>query len=99
MAKKAASKIVEGLKDAATYAKVQNGATAMNAADTAAIIAEQLTAISSGMQQLRRSRLSSRALYLLIQDAAPTVKGKKLTVQQIKSVIDGMDQLRALYVR
>jgi hypothetical protein len=69
-------------------------ADAQAAAET---IAQQIDAISAGIKSLRGGRLTDRALFLLIQDAAPTVKGKSLTIQQIKAVLDGLEHLRMLY--
>lgn len=67
------------------------------------ILAENIVAIAHGIRKLRSGRLADRALFLLIQDAAPSVGGRlgrsPITVKQIKSVFAGIDALEINYVR
>ena len=67
------------------------------------VLAESIKAISEGMRRLRSGRLNDRALFLLIQDAAPNTGGKyrsaPLSIKQIRAVIEGIDQLAAAFLR
>ena len=68
------------------------------------IIAASIKAISEGMKKLRSGPLNDRALYLLIQHAAPNVNGGRwsksaLTVKQIKAVFEGIESLEREYLK
>lgn len=67
------------------------------------ILATSIVAISEGIKKLRRGRLTDRALFLLIQDAAPTVGGKyrndKLAIREIRATLEGMESLERIFIR
>lgn len=67
------------------------------------LLATSIVAISQGIKKLRKERLNDRALYLLIQEAAPR-KGSRsnspqLTLKEIAAVIEGMDRLEETFIR
>lgn len=59
------------------------------------VIADAIVAISDGMKRLRSGRLNDRALVLLIQHAT----GQSVSIRDIKAVLDGIEQLKASYIR
>ena len=61
------------------------------------VIADALVAISDGIKRLRSGALNERALLLLIQHAIP--QSDRLSVKQIKAVLDGAESLRSNYVK
>lgn len=67
------------------------------------IIADSIVAIAAALKKLRTGRLNDKALYLLIQNAAPNVGGKykssPLNISSIKAVFEGIDSLSATYLR
>lgn len=68
------------------------------------IIANAIVAISEGMKKIRASRLTERALILLITDASPKYGGKgyhakHVTASDVRAVLDGIDQLEKLYLK
>lgn len=67
------------------------------------ILATSIVAISDGIRKLRAGRLNDRALLLLIQDAAPSIGGRsgygKISIKEIKAVLEGMESLEAAFVR
>ncbi len=56
---------------------------------------ERVAAIQKTIEAIKTSGVSERALFLLVQHSAPSVKGKKIPVSVIKAVFDGMDGLEA----
>lgn len=64
------------------------------------IIAESILAISEGIKRLRNGMLNDKALVLLIQHAAPSVKynGGKLSATEVRAVLDGMESLERAYL-
>lgn len=67
------------------------------------VIADEIVAISIAMNRLRSTRLTDDALFLLIQNAAPTVgskyKKRSMSVTQIKAVFDGIEAMKQKYLR
>lgn len=67
------------------------------------VLANSIVAIAAGMKKLRNGRLSDRALFLLIQDAAPNVGGKyrhsPLPVSTIKAVFEGIESLERSFLK
>jgi hypothetical protein len=66
------------------------------------VLAASIVAISDSMKKLRAGRLTDRALYLLIQDAAPTLQGrppKKISMKEIKAVFAGIESLESTFVK
>jgi hypothetical protein len=61
----------------------------------AQIIASSIVAIAEGIRRLRTTRLSDRALLVLIQDAAP----EKIGLDKIRLVLDTIGQLDRKYVK
>lgn len=59
------------------------------------VIAKNIRAIAEGVRCLRAGPLNDRALFLLIQHAAPISLG----VREIKAVFEGIDALDATYLR
>jgi len=57
----------------------------------------QIDAIQHGVRLIRESGISEKALFLLIQRAAPSFGGynkRKPSIGMIRSVIEGMDALK-----
>lgn len=67
------------------------------------VLADSIVAISSGLKKLRAGRLTDRALYLLVQDAAPSVGGKygnsKLSMKEIRAVFEGVESLERAFLK
>lgn len=65
------------------------------------VMAEAIVAISAGIKRLKAGQLNDKALYLLIQHAAPTMSpsGQRIPIATIKDVIDGLDSLGETYLR
>lgn len=59
------------------------------------VLAENILAIAQGVRRLRAGPLNDRALFLLIQHAAPT----SLSLSNIKSVFEGIDLLEKTYIK
>ena len=63
------------------------------------VLAESIKAISQGVRKLREGPLNDRALFLLIQHAAPKLNYQAPSVAVIRSVLDGIDALEVEYLR
>lgn len=63
------------------------------------IMSEAILSISQGIKKLRSSRLNDKALYLLIQHAAPTISYQKVGMFEIKAVIEGIESLEKTYLK
>lgn len=65
------------------------------------VLAESIVAMAAGIRKLRAGRLNDRALFLLIQHAAPSIGkyGQKLGVSDIKAVFAGIDALESEYLK
>jgi hypothetical protein len=66
------------------------------------IMAESIVAISQGIKKLRTTRLNDRALFLLIQNASPSVGNyppKKVTIGEIKAVLEGIESLEKTFLK
>ncbi len=66
------------------------------------VLATEIVAISAGIKKLRAGRLTDRALFLLIQHAAPTVgkyNASKVGIAEIKAVLEGMESLEATFLK
>jgi len=63
------------------------------------VLAREIQAISDGIKRLRAGRLNDRALILLIQHAAPSVKYKPVTIAVVRSVLRGIETLAAEYLK
>jgi hypothetical protein len=63
------------------------------------IMAESIKAISDGVKKLRSTRLNDKALYLLIQHAAPTINHSKIGMTEIRAVIEGIESLERTYLK
>lgn len=65
------------------------------------IMAEAIIAISQGIKRLRAGKLNDKALYLLIQHAAPTqgAASQRIPISTIRDVIEGLDSLEQTYIR
>lgn len=70
---------------------------------TTEIIAEAIVSISEGIKKLKAGKLKDHALYLLIQHAAPMsgtkYKKTRVSVSDIKAVIQGMESLSKEYLK
>lgn len=62
--------------------------------DDANELADSIIKISDGISELRRSRLTDRALMVLLRDASKGVKKS-----DIEKVLDGLEDMRDLYVK
>lgn len=68
------------------------------------IIADCIVAIAEGVKKLRAGKLNERALVLLIQHAAPTIKVGRyartpISAKMVKTVLDGMESLEREYLK
>lgn len=68
------------------------------------ILADAIVSIAAGIRKLRSGRLNDRALFLLIQDAAPNTSSRygrqqPLSMKDIRAVFEGIDSLEATYLR
>ena len=67
------------------------------------VLASSIKAIAEGVRKLRSGRLNDRALFLLIQDAAPATGGKynhsRVGIPAIKAVLEGIDSLDKNFLR
>ena len=69
------------------------------------ILADSIVAIADGVRRLRAGRLNDKALYLLIQNAAPMRKGgrgrapARLATKDIRAVLDGIESLSSTYLK
>lgn len=67
------------------------------------VMAASIKAIAEGIRKLRSGPLTDRALFLLIQDAAPSIGGKyqsaPVPIKTIRAVFDGVDQLERAFLR
>jgi hypothetical protein len=67
------------------------------------VLATSIVSISEGIKKLRAGRLTDRALWLLIQDAAPSVGGKfgnaKLSMKEIRAVFEGIESLERVFIK
>lgn len=67
------------------------------------VLAESIIAIADGVRKLRGGRLNDRALFLLLQDASPSVGGKygkaPLTIKEIRAVFEGIESLERIFIK
>lgn len=67
------------------------------------VLASSIAAIAEGMRKLRAGRLTDKALFLLIQHAAPNVGGRggfsPVSIKEIKAVFEGIDALEATFLK
>jgi hypothetical protein len=65
------------------------------------VLADAIVSIAGGIKSLRSGRLNDDALFLLIQHAAPTVRGRPRPIgkREIKAVLDGIAALEKTYLR
>ncbi len=67
------------------------------------VMASSIVAIAEGMRKLRSGRLNDKALFLLIQSAAPSVGGRggyaPISIKDIKAVFEGIDSLESTFLR
>lgn len=65
----------------------------------AEILATSIKAIAEGVRRLRSGPLNKRCLMLLIQHSAPTYRGgKRIAINDIEMVFDGIDNLERAYL-
>lgn len=55
---------------------------------------EQINAINEAVDKIAGSSITYRALYTLVQQAAPTVRGKKIPIRMIEAVFQGFEGLK-----
>lgn len=55
---------------------------------------QEVEAINKAVETIRDNGISWQALYLLVQQAAPTVSGKKIPIRTIRAVFDGFEALQ-----
>lgn len=67
------------------------------------VLADAIVAMSQGIKKLRAGKLNDRALFLLIQNASPTVgqgyRAKPLSIAAIKAVFEGIESLERAYTK
>lgn len=70
---------------------------------TVEIIAESIVSISEGIKKLRSGKIKDHGLFLLIQHAAPLSGSKykktKVSISDIKAVIQGMESLSKEFLK
>ena len=66
------------------------------------VLASSIVAIAEGVRKLRAGPLNDKALFLLIQHAAPNV-GRHgytpLSIKDIRATLDGIDALEETFIR
>lgn len=71
----------------------------------AEILAQSIVDVAEAVKKLRATRLNERALFLLIQHAAPNPNGKRsygrspLSIKQIQAVFEGIESLEREYLK
>ena len=67
------------------------------------VLASSIVSISEGIKKLRAGRLTDRALFLLVQNAAPNVGGRynqsPVSMRDIKAVFEGIDNLETAFIK
>lgn len=66
------------------------------------VLAESIKTIAEGVRKLRTGPLNEKALVLLIQHAAPSFGNyppKKVSVSEIRAVLEGMESLERVYLK
>lgn len=66
------------------------------------VLAASIVALAEGMRKLRAGRLTDKALFLLIQHAAPNVGGRgysPVSIKDIKAVFQGIENLEAEFIK
>lgn len=66
------------------------------------VIADSIIAISEGLKKIRAGRLNSKAIELLIQNAAPSVgsyPSKKVAISDVRAVLEGIESLERVYLK
>lgn len=63
------------------------------------VLATSIKSISQGTKKLLAGPLNHSALVLLIQHAAPTVRGRKVSVVDVKAVLEGMESLEKAFLK
>lgn len=67
------------------------------------VIASSIVAIADGVKKLNASKLTQRALVLLITDACPPINQGhprvRITQSQVKAVLAGMSSLEAQFIK
>jgi hypothetical protein len=68
---------------------------------TTEVLAQSIISISQGVKRLRAGKLNDKALFLLVQQAAPTQgqSGQRIPISTIRDVFDGLSSLEAQYIR
>lgn len=65
------------------------------------VLADSIVSIAAGLKKLRSGRLTDKALYLLIQHAAPNAGrgGGAISQAQIKAVFEGIEALERTFLK
>lgn len=67
------------------------------------VLASAIVSMAQGVRALRRGRLNDRALFMLIADAAPLIKGHRphrpVGIRDVKAVLEGIDALEKTFLR
>lgn len=64
------------------------------------VLAESIKAISDGMKKIRNGLLNDKAILVLLQHNIPTdANGKRMSLSDIKDVLNGLESLSATYLK
>jgi len=64
------------------------------------ILADHIKAIADGMRKIRNGPLNEKALLLLIQNAAPSLRhGQRVSATEIRAVLEGIASLERAYLK
>jgi hypothetical protein len=67
------------------------------------VLATSIVSIADGIKKLRSGRLTDKALFLLIQHAAPSVGGRggysPISIKDIKAVFEGIENLESAFIK
>lgn len=62
-------------------------------------IEQEIKGTVQGIRKILSSPLSERCLLLLIQDAAPLVKGRAIGIPAIRTVLEGIENLERVHIK
>ena len=66
------------------------------------VLASEIKAISAGVKKLLKGPIKNKAIYLLVQNACPTIGSyptRKVGMSEVRAVIEGLERLEAEYLK
>lgn len=64
--------------------------------ESAELLAQSIVQVADGFQKVLNSKLTSRAIVVLLQDA---IGASKITKEQIRLVLENLPRLKAWYIK